>query len=94
MKRKCKITGIAVRGDQNIKVKELEKITRYMYLRMQLQKLQNVKATFILVAVGALGAVSQERESYLKTIGIPIVISCLQKAAFILGRAFDISDRG
>ena len=94
MKRKCKITGIAVRGDQNIKVKELEKITRYKYLRMQLQKLQNVKATFILVAVGALGAVSQERESYLKTIGIPIFISCLQKAAFILGGVFDISDCG
>ena len=41
-KRKCiidKIIDIAVPGDQNIKVKELEIITKYQDLRLQLQEL-------------------------------------------------------
>ena len=38
-KRECKIINIAVLGDQNIKVKELEKNTKYQDLRLQVQKL-------------------------------------------------------
>ena len=34
-KRECKIINIAVPGDQNIKVKELGKITKYQGLRLQ-----------------------------------------------------------
>ena len=98
-KRECKIINKAVPGDQNIKVKELEKITKYQDLRLQVQKLWDVKATVIPIVVGALGTISEELENHLKTIGIPIVISCLQKAAllgtaFILRRVFDISKSG
>ena len=90
---------IAVPGDQNVKVKELEKITKYQDLRLQVQKLWGVNATVIPIVVGALGTVSKELESHLKTIGIPIVVSCLQKAAllgtaFILRRVLDISESG
>ena len=38
-KREHKIIDIAVPGDQNIKVKELKKITKYQDLRLQVQKL-------------------------------------------------------
>ena len=98
-KRECKIIDIAVPGDQNIKVKELEKITKYQDLRLQVQKFWDVKATVRPIVVGALGTVSEELENHLKTIGIPIVISCLQKAAllgttFILRRVLDISESG
>ena len=85
--RECKIIDIAVPRDQNVKVKKLEKITKYQDLRLQVQKLWNVKATVIPVVVGALGTVSEELENYLKAIGILIVISSLQKAA-LLGIAF------
>ena len=56
-----------------------------------------VKATLIPIVVGALGTVSGEFENHLKTIGIPIVICCLQKAAlpgtaFILRRVLDIGN--
>ena len=34
-KRECKIIDIAVPGDQKIKVKYLEKITKYQNLRLQ-----------------------------------------------------------
>ena len=52
-----------------------------------MQKLRDVKARVMLIVAGALGTVSEELENHLKTIGIPIVISCLQKAA-LLGTAF------
>ena len=60
-KREFKIIDIAVLGDQNIKVKELEKITKYQDLRLQVQKLWNVKASVIPVVVGALGTASEVR---------------------------------
>ena len=56
-KRECEIVNIAVPGDQNIKVKELEKITKYQDLRLQVQNLWNAKATVIPAVVGALGIV-------------------------------------
>ena len=46
-KREWKIIDIAVPGNQNIKVKELEKITKYQNLRLQVQKLRDLKDTVI-----------------------------------------------
>ena len=76
---------------------ELEKVTNYQELRLQVQKLWGVKVTFILIVADALGTVCEEAENHLKTIGIPIVISYLQKTvllgtAFILRRVLGISD--
>ena len=95
-KREGKIIDIAVPGDQNIKVKEIEKITKYQDLRLQVQKLWDVKVTVIPIVVRVLGTVSEKLDNHLKTIRIPIVISCLEKAAllgtaFILRRVLDIS---
>ena len=80
-------------------MKELEKITKYQDLRLQGLKMWDVKSTVTPIVVGAFGTVSEELENHLKTIGIPIVISCLQKAAllgttFILRRVLDISESG
>ena len=98
-KREFKIIDIAVLGDQNIKVKELEKITKYQDLRLQGQKMWDVKSTVTPIVVGAFGTVSEELENHLKTIGISIVISSLQKAlllgtALILRKELDISESG
>ena len=73
--RECKIIDIAVPRDQNVKVKKLEKITKYQDLRLQVQKLWNVKATVIPIVFGALGTVSGELDNYLETTGMPIVIN-------------------
>ena len=64
-----------------------------------MQNMWDVKATVIPILVGVLGTVSEELENHLKTIGIPIVISCLQKTAllgtaFILRRVLGISESG
>ena len=98
-KREFKIIDIAVLGDQNIKVKELEKITKYQDLRLQGQKMWDVKSTVTPIVAGAFGTVSEELENHLKTIGISIVISSLQKAlllgtALILRKELDISESG
>ena len=53
-------------------------------IRLQVQKLWDIKATVIPIV---LGAVSEKLENHRKTIVIPIVTSCLQKAA-LLGTAF------
>ena len=74
-KKECKIINIAVPGDQNIKAKKLKKITKYQDLRLQVQKLWNVKATVIPIVFGALGTVSGELDNYLETTGMPIVIN-------------------
>ena len=71
----------------------------HQVLRLQVQKLWDVKATDIPIVVGTLGTVSKELENHLKTIGIPTVISCLQKAlllgtALILRKVLDISESG
>ena len=50
-KRECEIIDIVVPGNQNIKVKEPEKITKYQDLRLQVQKLWDVKASVIPVVV-------------------------------------------
>ena len=98
-KRECKIIDIAAPGDRNIKMKKTETITKYQDLRLQVQKLWDVKATVIPIVTGALGTVTKVLENHLKTIGIPTVISCLQKAAllgtdFILRRVLGISVSG
>ena len=98
-KREFKIIDIAVLGDQNIKVKELEKITKYQDLRLQGQKMWDVKSTVTPIVAGAFGTVSEELENHLKTIGISIVISSLRKAlllgtALILRKELDISESG
>ena len=59
----------------------------------------DVKSTVTPVVVGAFGTVSEKLENDLKTIGIPIVISCLQKAlllgtALILREVLEISESG
>ena len=74
----CRIIDIAIPGDQNIKEKELEKINQYQDFRLKVQKLLIVKATVISVVVGALGTVIEELENHLKTIGVRIIIGCLQ----------------
>ena len=48
---------MAVPGDQNIKVKQLQKTTNNQDLRLQAHMLWSAKATVILVVVGALGTV-------------------------------------
>ena len=45
----------AVRADHRVKLKESEKKDKYIDLTRELKKMWNMKATFILIIIGALG---------------------------------------
>ena len=58
--RECQIIDFAIPCDQNIAIKEQEKIEKYQNLRIELQKVWNVKVVVIPVVMGALGTMSKK----------------------------------
>ena len=52
------IVDFAVPADHRVKLKEKEKRDNYLHLARELEKLWNMKVTFIPIAIGALGLVS------------------------------------
>ncbi|XP_077975551.1 uncharacterized protein LOC144431372 [Styela clava] len=82
----CLIIDIAVPADHRILLKEKEKIEKYQDLRREMGKIWNVKTRIIPVVVGALGAISNKLEGYLKDMNLPNRLESLQKAA-LLGSA-------
>ena len=57
--RTCKIVDIAVLANHRVKLKESEKKNKYLDLARELKKLWNMKVTFILIIIGALGTVTK-----------------------------------
>ena len=70
-KRECPINDFAIPGDQNISIKEQEKIDKYQDLRIELQEIRNVKVVVIPVVIGALGTMSKRIHQYIKQDDIP-----------------------
>ena len=92
--RERKIVDLAVPGDHNINAKELKKVIKY-----EIATAGAMEANVILVVIGTTGTISNNLEKHLRTNGIPIAISCLQKAAllctvFIFRRVLGISEGG
>ena len=56
--RTCKIVDFAVPVDRRVKLKESEKNDKYLNLARELEKLWNMKVTFIPTVIGALGTVT------------------------------------
>ena len=81
---------MAVPGDQNIVLKEQEKVNKYQGLRIEVQKLWNIKATVILVIIGALGIISNNFEKHFDEIGILKDIPSQQNTTFF-GTVFILS---
>ena len=86
-KKQVWLIDVAIPGDSRIQQKELEKITKYQDLRVEVERLWERKATVVPVVIGALGAIPKDFKKHLSTIGIDkITPSQLQKAA-LLGTA-------
>lgn len=80
-------------------MKKREKMKKYRALKIELQKLWNVKTDVMFVFIGATGTTSEKLEKYLRSTDIPNDILSLQRttlfgAEFILGRVFGISNTG
>ena len=68
-----------------MKAKEDEKITKYAPLEAKIQESHHVQTESVPIVVGALGAIPARLLEFLKAIGLPDVIGCLQTSA-LLGR--------
>jgi hypothetical protein len=84
--KKCQIIDVACPLDMNVAKKEMEKITKYQDLRIEIERLWGVKAEVVPVVIGALGAVTKKHEAHVRSIDENIRLKDLQKAA-LLGTA-------
>jgi hypothetical protein len=81
------LVDVAIPGDSRIQQKEVEKITKYQDLKIEVERLWERKATVVPVVIGALGAIPRDLTKHLNTLGLDkITPSQLQKAA-LLGTA-------
>ena len=86
-KKKVWLIDIAIPGDSRVEEKELEKITRYQDLKIEVQRLWRKPAVVVPVVIGTLGAIPKNLGQHLEHLNIDkISISHLQKAA-LLGSA-------
>jgi len=80
------LMDVATSGDRNVIKNETEKILKYKYLTIEIQRMWNVKAKMIPVIIGATGTISKSFRKYVSKISGNHEVKELQKKA-ILGTA-------
>jgi len=85
-KGKCMLIDVAISGDRNVIKKEAEKILKYKYLTIEIQRTWNVKTKVIPVIIGTTGTISKSFRKYVSNIPGNHEVKELQKIA-ILGTA-------
>ena len=93
------IIDVAVPNDTNIKTKEQEKVEKYQDLRLEIQRLWNVKAQVVPVVIGALGSTTPEFSRHLEKIPgrhrpAALVKAALLGSSHILRRTLDLPESG
>ena len=67
------IIDVAIPGDGRIEEKELEKISKYQDLKIEIERLWEQQATVVPVVIGSLGAIPRDLRKHLRTIGLEII---------------------
>ena len=80
------LIDVVISGDTNVIKKEAEKILKYKYLTIEIQRMWNVKTKVIPVIIGATGTISKEFRKYVSNIPGNHEVKEQQKTA-ILGTA-------
>ena len=88
---RCQIIDVAIPNDYNIQKKATEKMSRYVDLQIECQRLLNKKVEVIPVIIGATGIVDKNIKKYVGRIPGHHNIYNLQKSA-ILGTAHILRD--
>ena len=83
MKQPSITQTLVLHWDGNVKAKEDEKITKYAPLEAKIQESYHVQTESVPIVVGALGAIPARLLEFLKAIGLPDVIGCLQTSALL-----------
>ena len=82
----CIIIDVAISGDRNVIKKEAEKILKYKDLKIEIQRMWNVKTKVVSVKIGATGTISKSFRKYMNDIPRNHEVKEIQKTA-ILGTA-------
>ena len=71
-------------GNGRIEEKELEKISKYQDLKIEIERLWEKQATVVPLVIGSLGAIPRESRKHLRTIGLESISpSQLQKTVLL-----------
>ena len=81
--KKWTLIDFSVPWDGNVKIKEDEKTERYGPLATEIRSVYKVRTEIIPIIVGALGTIPKRLPGYLKSLGVPDVIGCLQTSALL-----------
>ena len=83
-KKQVWIIDVAIPGDGRIEEKELEKISKYQDLKIEIERLWEKQATVVPVVIGSLGAIPRDLRKHLRTIGLESISpSQLQKTVLL-----------
>ena len=85
---RCQIIDVAIPSDYNIQKKVTEKMSKYVDLQIECQRLWNKKVEVIPVLIGATGIVDKNIKKYIGRIPGCHNIYSLQRSA-ILGTAYN-----
>ena len=84
--RSCLIVDVAIPGDHKIDQKEIEKITNYADLKLEVSRMWNCEATVVPIIIGALGSIPKNLHKHLDKLETECKIVTFQKSA-LLGTA-------
>ena len=81
--QKWTIVDFCVPWDGNVKTREDEKKVKYSELAKEIRAIYKAKTECIPIVIGALGTVPKRLLGFLKDLGIPDVIGCMQTCALL-----------
>jgi hypothetical protein len=79
----CMLIDVAISGDRNVIKKEAEKILKYKYLTIEIQRMWNIKTRVIPIIIGATGTISKSLRKYVNNIPGNHEVKELQKTAIL-----------
>ena len=86
-KKQVWLIDVPIPGDSRINQKEVEKITNYQDLKVEVESLWEKKTTVVPVVIGALGSIPGDLEKHLKTLGLDKISPSQLQKAVLLGTA-------
>ena len=84
--KKCIMIDMSIPSERNVSIKEVEKLSKYKELEIEVTKMWQMKTTTVPIVVGALRLIKRGLEKYISQIPGHIWIEELQKIA-LLGSA-------
>ena len=81
--RKCIMIDMSIPSDRNVSIKEVEKLSKYKDLEIEVTKMWEMKTSTVPIVMGALELVKKGYETYINQIPGHIRIEELQKIALL-----------